>query len=190
MAMTRSTGGSASRAAQQPQPTQRNRRETQARIAELSPEISMSEADLGSQLFVSATQLVRAVENHFQQRYGLSTGRFAVLVTLSSAPSAQRSPSSLAELLAVTRPTITGVVDGMVRDGLVRRCPDPSNRRNQPVALTDKGLSLVRQIAPDHFRRLAAAIMAFSPAERQTLRRAVVLLERFGEQLVEGLPVS
>ncbi len=76
------------------------------------------------------------------------------------------------------------------REDVINRCPDPSNRRNQPVALTDRGLRLVGQIAPDHFSRLAAAIVAFSPAKRQTMRCAVVLLHRFGQQLLEGLPAS
>jgi hypothetical protein len=39
------------------------------------------------------------------------------------------------------------------------------------------------EIAPDHFRRLAEAVGKFTPAERDTLRAAMGLLDRFGEVL-------
>ena len=147
----------------------------------------MADADLGVHLFVSATALVRAVETHIQQRYGLSTGRFAVLLALSAAPGGQRTPSALADLLAVSRPTITGIVDGLERAGLVRRSADRTNRRNQPVAVTAQGLRLVRTIAPDHFGRFAKVVERLPAADRATLPRAPGLLEAFSALLLEGI---
>jgi DNA-binding MarR family transcriptional regulator len=62
---------------------------------------------------------------------------------------------------------------------------DPTSRRSQLVALTEEGQRLVQEIAPDHFRRLAAAVGGFTPAERETLRAAMDLFDRFGEVLLE-----
>lgn len=47
--------------------------------------------------------------------------------------------SKLAEKLAVSRPSVTGVVDGLVARGLVRRDHTPDDRRRIDVGLTDAG---------------------------------------------------
>lgn len=47
--------------------------------------------------------------------------------------------SRLADKLGVSRPSLTGVVDGLVARGLVRRDHDQSDRRRIDVGLTDAG---------------------------------------------------
>ena len=51
--------------------------------------------------------------------------------------------SALAEKLAVSRPSITGVVDGLVARGLVRRDQPADDRRRIDVGLTDAGRLLL-----------------------------------------------
>ena len=51
----------------------------------------------------------------------------------------QEAASALAEKLAVSRPSVTGVVDGLVARGLVCRGPRGSDRRRVDVGLTDEG---------------------------------------------------
>ena len=51
--------------------------------------------------------------------------------------------SKLAEKLAVSRPSVTGVVDGLVARGLVRRDHTPDDRRRIDVGLTDAGRLLL-----------------------------------------------
>ena len=48
-------------------------------------------------------------------------------------------PSALAERLAVRRPTITAVVEGLAARGLIERTPHDEDRRSVTHALTDKG---------------------------------------------------
>ena len=47
--------------------------------------------------------------------------------------------SALAEKLAVSRPSVTGVVDGLVARGLVRRGQTDGDRRRVDIDLTDAG---------------------------------------------------
>lgn len=183
---SRATAATSRPPSRQPAPTDVNRRETLAEIARAHRELSVEDAELGVLLFTGAAGLVRAVEEHIQ-RYGLSSGRFAVLLTLLSAPGGQRTPSDLAERLAVSRPTITGIVDGLEKAGVVIRRADRSDARNQPVALTGRGRRLIETIAPDHFRRLADAVRRFTPTERKVLRSSLDLHRRFGELLLEGV---
>ena len=51
--------------------------------------------------------------------------------------------SVLADKLAVSRPSVTGVVDGLVARGLVRRDHIDDDRRRVDVGLTDAGRMLL-----------------------------------------------
>jgi long-chain acyl-CoA synthetase len=51
--------------------------------------------------------------------------------------------SVLADKLAVSRPSVTGVVDGLVGRGLVRRDHTEDDRRRVDVGLTDAGRELL-----------------------------------------------
>jgi long-chain acyl-CoA synthetase len=51
--------------------------------------------------------------------------------------------SRLADKLGVSRPSLTGVVDGLVARGLVRRGQGASDRRRVDLALTDGGRALL-----------------------------------------------
>ena len=63
--------------------------------------------------------------------------------------------SALAEKLAVSRPSITGVVDGLVARGLVRRDQVGGDRRRIDVALTDEGRRVLEAADFEVERRIA-----------------------------------
>ncbi|MDA8067226.1 MAG: MarR family transcriptional regulator [Actinomycetota bacterium] len=66
----------------------------------------------------------------------LTLAQYRVLATLGEG---QEAASRLADKLAVSRPSITGVVDGLVARGLVRRDHAACDRRRVDVGLTEAG---------------------------------------------------
>ncbi|TMF14324.1 MAG: MarR family transcriptional regulator [Chloroflexi bacterium] len=72
-------------------------------------------------------------------RFGLSEGRFQILVRLHHQPSGRFTMGELAEMLDITPRTVTGLVDNLQRDGLVRRVADPVDRRSVYAEITDQG---------------------------------------------------
>src|SRR5438046_1328308 len=56
------------------------------------------------------------------------------------------SPSEIGERLIVTRSTVTGVLDSLERRGLVRRTPNPDDRRSIVVEITADGLDVLAEI--------------------------------------------
>ncbi len=70
-------------------------------------------------------------------RFGLSEGRFQILVRLHHEPSGRFTMGELAEMLDITPRTVTGLVDNLERDGLVRRVADPADRRSVHAEITD-----------------------------------------------------
>jgi DNA-binding MarR family transcriptional regulator len=73
------------------------------------------------------------------ERFGLSEGRFQILVRLKHQPDGRFTMGELAEMLDVSPRTVTGLVDNLERDGLVRRVDDPADRRSVYAELTDQG---------------------------------------------------
>ena len=70
----------------------------------------------------------------------LTLAQYRVLAILGDGCEAA---SSLAKKLAVSRPSVTGVVDGLVARGLVRRDHTDDDRRRIDVGLTDTGRELL-----------------------------------------------
>jgi DNA-binding MarR family transcriptional regulator len=69
---------------------------------------------------------------------GLSLRQYAALSGIRHGAS---SPGELARLWQVTPAVITGIIDRLQRRELVRREPDPTDRRRLRLALTDAGLA-------------------------------------------------
>ncbi|MFI6279574.1 MarR family winged helix-turn-helix transcriptional regulator [Streptomyces sp. NPDC050988] len=99
------------------------------------------------EVFGRVFRLSRAMGDRMEKTYarlGISRGEFDVLATLrrSGAPYAL-SPRQLSATLMLTTGGMTGRLDKLERAGLLRRSPDPHDRRALQVTLTDKGLGLV-----------------------------------------------
>lgn len=77
---------------------------------------------------------------------GLTEARFAVL--LAAAQDDAATPASLAEQLDVSRAAITGLLDGLVRQGLVTRTEHESDRRSLTIAVTASGRSALDALRP------------------------------------------
>jgi DNA-binding MarR family transcriptional regulator len=77
-------------------------------------------------------------------RFGISRGEFDVLATLRRAGEPYTlSPRQLSATLMLTTGGMTGRLDKLERAGLLRRSPDPHDRRGLQVTLTEPGLTVV-----------------------------------------------
>jgi long-chain acyl-CoA synthetase len=90
----------------------------------------------------------------------LTLSQYRVLIHLCEG---REAASGLADKLAVSRPSITGVVDGLVARGLVAREHDAADRRRVGHELTDAGRRLLGTADAEVQRRLGE-IAAHAPA--------------------------
>lgn len=117
----------------------------------------------------ATTEVYAAFDAHFE-RYGLSAGKFTVLMQLYVAKQ-DIPPSEFAERANVTRATITGLLDGLERSGWVKRQPHPSDRRMLTIHLTEQGKTLIENILPDHFCRTTGLMAKLTSQEKKTLAK-------------------
>lgn len=85
--------------------------------------------------------------------------------------------TDLAESTFKDRTTVTRLLDGMVKKGLVRRETDPEDRRVVLAWLTDEGWSLIQQILPVMENLLRKATTGISEGELETTRNTLATFQ-------------
>ncbi|MEU3250216.1 MarR family transcriptional regulator [Streptomyces sp. NPDC006997] len=127
----------------------------------------------GMEVFGRVYRLARAMGDRMEKayaRFGISRGEFDVLATLrrSGEPYAL-SPRQLSATLMLTTGGMTGRLDKLERAGLLRRSPDPHDRRGLRVTLTGQGLSVVDEAVGAGLALQTAALSALPPEKADQL---------------------
>lgn len=115
--------------------------------------------------------LAGAIDRSCAQRlapYRLSEGKFVLLFLLQQTPDGL-APNELAERAGVTRGTITGLLDGLERDGYISRYPDGADRRRLTIRLSPQGKEIAAKLVEDHSQWIASLFAGFSPEELEAL---------------------
>ena len=92
----------------------------------------------------------------------------------------QRNPdsalSTLAEHLGLTLPSVSKLVDGLVKQKLITRKESTADRRRLTLMLTTAGASIVDAARAGARANLATKMVGLSNAELQTITTAMLLL--------------
>jgi DNA-binding MarR family transcriptional regulator len=117
--------------------------------------------------------------------HGLTQGEWRVLGSLTRAGSPyRRSAGELAEHTDISSGAMTNRLDRLEEAGLVRRLPDPNDRRGVLVELTEPGHKLYGESVSAQAAKEALVASALDDDEKQqlnTLLRKIMLeLERLG----------
>jgi DNA-binding MarR family transcriptional regulator len=158
------------------------------------PDLDPSACEAFLHLLRAGDEVFAVSEKHLAEHH-ISHGRFGVLMLLWKAGQRHveskadpvcsptpRTPAELADAAGVTRATMTGLIDTLERDGLVRREPDPDDRRMMSVRLTPKAEAYLQQMLPGHFQTMAKLMAPLTETERKTLVRLLTkVLQRASE---------
>jgi DNA-binding MarR family transcriptional regulator len=120
-----------------------------------------------------ASRLARALEARLEPVYkahGLEPGWHDILATLRrSGPEHRLRPTDLTHATMLTSSGTTKRLDKLEEAGLIRREPDPNDRRGTLIALTAEGRALIDTVTPAHLANEAQLISALDPAEQEQL---------------------
>ncbi len=118
------------------------------------------------------------------ERFGITWGEFRVLGALRWAGEPYRaSPGQLASTCDLSSGGMTARLDKMEDRGLVRRLPDPDDRRGVQVELTDAGWKLWQESVSSQAEREQAFTIGLTAAEKRELND---LLRRLSHGLDRG----
>jgi len=113
--------------------------------------------------------LARELEHELTSKlsyFELSNGKLKVLISILNHEH-PLNPSELAEDIGVTRSTMTGLLDGLEKDGFIRR-GTLNDRRKTAIYLTEKGNSVLNTLIP-LYREHVTKIFSKTTVEEQKL---------------------
>lgn len=146
-----------------------------AQLAKQYPELDIASVEACLTFLDTTAEVYQAFDTHFA-RYNLSMGKFTLLIQLFVASEKGLTPSEFAERSGVTRATITGLLDGLERDDLVKRQPYPEDRRKLTIVMTDKGREFISKMLPDHFCRTTNMMSNLNATEKKTFIKLLTKL--------------
>jgi DNA-binding MarR family transcriptional regulator len=131
--------------------------------------------ELASGLQSAAVRLLRMVRRDDADG-DISPPRLSALAVLVAG-----GATSLAQLAAaeeVAAPTMSRLVEGLVRDGLATREADPGNRRKVRIAATEEGRQRLAKARERRVRALRERLRRLADSEQRALARGIEVLER------------
>ena len=111
--------------------------------------------------------------------------QFRVLAWCADGP---QTLSTLARWRRVSLQAMSGLVQGLVERGWIARTPDPTDRRQQLLALTAAGETHYRAAQARILARLRPLLAALDPAEMAAVEQALSALGRVFTQGEDGAP--
>jgi len=116
---------------------------------------------------------------------GLTTSQLMVLLILKDMKNVAMPIGKLAQELAVSFPSISGIIDRLHRDKLIERSRSRQDRRLVLVKLTDTGKELVEKLLKDFEKLLFNVLENISEAEQETIIKAIQRVFEFSIALSE-----
>jgi DNA-binding MarR family transcriptional regulator len=118
--------------------------------------------------------VVRRLEERLEEHRLVPIAQYDVLLELNAAPGRHLRMQQLSDRVVLSRSRVSRVVDEMVRAGLVRKEPDPDDRRGSYAAITEDGRAALRKAAPVYLQGIETEFLShLSAGERRTLERSL-----------------
>lgn len=133
------------------------------------PDLDVSPMSIIGRLGRLTKHLERGLQETFSS-FDLNFGEFDVLATLRrTGQPYQLSPTELFNTMMVSSGTMTHRIDRLEQAGLVKRSPDPGDRRGTLIQLTDKGFNVIEKAVEAHVANEHRLISGLEESERQAL---------------------
>ena len=126
---------------------------------------------------LTCSQLIeRQVRSRLRGRFDTTLPRFDLMSQLERHPAGLKM-NELSRLLMVTGGNVTGIVDQLVKEGLVERVDDAADRRAWRVKLTRAGARSFGDMARAHEEWVAGLLAGLSRKESDALMQLLARLK-------------
>jgi len=141
--------------------------DAETKVAE-RPDDHKTELRLWLRMLTCTTLIEGEVRRRLREHFDVTLPRFDLLAQLDRAPDGM-TLGELSRRMMVTNGNITGLVDRLEEQGLVKRRTSPRDRRSQFVSLTAAGRRTFRTIARTHADWIAEMFAGLSDTELEPL---------------------
>lgn len=132
------------------------------------PNDHKTELRLWLRLLTCTTLIEGEVRRRLRDRFEVTLPRFDLMAQLDRAPNGM-TLGELSQRMMVTNGNITGLVDRLEAQELIKRRPSPKDRRAQLVSLTAEGRRFFRAMAQTNADWIAEMFSGLPSADIETL---------------------
>jgi DNA-binding MarR family transcriptional regulator len=125
---------------------------------------------------------INRMARRMRQESGAELGPAGIAALATIERSGPLTPSELAEMEAIQRPTATRVLTRLTEDGLVSRTADPTDGRCSIVDITPAGKATLSRLRKRKTAYLVKQMRELPPDDVETLARAAEILEQVLEE--------
>jgi DNA-binding MarR family transcriptional regulator len=122
--------------------------DAETKVAE-RPDDHKTELRLWLRLLTCTTLIENEVRRRLREQFDITLPRFDLLAQLDRTPNGM-TLGELSQRMMVSNGNITGLVDRLAAQGLIKRKPSPKDRRVQIVSLTAEGRKFFRTMAREN----------------------------------------
>jgi DNA-binding MarR family transcriptional regulator len=127
---------------------------------------------------LTCSQLIeRHVRSRLRSRFGITLPRFDLMSQLERHPEGLKM-NELSRRMMVTGGNVTGIVDQLVKEGLVERLDEPSDRRAWRVRLTRAGDKAFAEMARAHEEWVVALLGGLGRRDSDALMQLLARLKQ------------
>ncbi len=141
--------------------------DAETKVAE-RPQDHKTELRLWLRLLTCTTLIESEVRRRLREHFDITLPRFDLMAQLDRAPSGM-TLGELSQRMMVSNGNITGLVDRLVRQGLIQRRPLPHDRRVHIVSLTAEGQREFRNMARINADWVGEIFQGLSPKDIEAL---------------------
>lgn len=143
--------------------------DAETKVAE-RPDDHKTELRLWLRMLTCTTLIEGEIRRRLREHFDVTLPRFDLLAQLDRTPDGM-TLGELSRRMMVTNGNITGLVDRLEEQGLVKRRTSPHDRRSQFVSMTAAGRRSFRAIARTHGDWVAEMFAGMSDSELEPLMR-------------------
>ncbi len=135
---------------------------------------------IAREISLIAPQWMRTMQTGFILPRHLTMSQVAVL--FATYEQNETTTSKLSKAMRVSAPTISGVVDRLVRDHYLLRLPDENDRRVIRLKLTNKGVVEVKNVFLRIQKRWKSMLVLLEPNERESFLAIIKKIIQMAEK--------
>ena len=138
------------------------------------PRAALTRKDVSLAVAGLMPYIIRGVQLDFFVKRGVTQTQFLLLASIRAY--GRCTMGTLSRSLHVSRPTVSGIVERLVRAGFAHRVPQRDDRRQVVVELTRNGRTFFHDFEAVIRRRWEEALLSLEPAELRAFYDVVTKL--------------
>lgn len=145
------------------------------------------------EVLIKLRKIIRSINlesKRIEKQYSISIPQLLALQYLAQQANFQSSASEMRNYLKLNASTISGIISRLENKGLVAKLPNFSDKRKSQIAITEKGMKLLKNAPTTLFEKLSTELETLSAAQLKSLHLNIdFLVKAMDAEDIDAAPI-